>query len=315
MAISAPTGWPRSSLAIAGLTAVSALLNWHPMLGGWWYLIDWHQRPYMVRADHVLDWGKFRHWLNPPTFHFGSKVTRPGYYLTTGAFVAVFRDQPLWWFAATLALFGIGTFSITAFIARLAGPIFGLLFGAFLLLHPMWSDIILDLTSELFAFVGLSLGAFLAQQSALRQSSNKHAPVTAWMAIFSGAYGVCSKENVALSALVRLPVIGLAILVCSRATAMRLSWILICWWVTSLVMLGGILHGLLIGRVGAKTIDLYDREISISATAGLPQCSWAAVFSSGRLFARVGREQFSALSLENDGRSPAERTAKASQSG
>jgi hypothetical protein len=267
-AVSAPTGWPRSSLAIAGLTAASGLLIWHPMLSGWWYLIDWHTWPYMIRADHVLDWGKFRDFLDPPAFHFGSKVTRPGYYLTTGAFAFVFRDQPLWWFAATLALFGIGTFSITAFIGRLAGPIFGLLFGAFLLLHPMWSDIVLDLTSELFAFVGLSVGAFLAQQSALRQSSTKHAPITACLAICSGAYGVCSKENVALSAVVCLPMIGLAILVCSKETAVRLRWILIGWWSASLVMLGGILHGLLIGRVGGKTVDLYDREISISVVLG-----------------------------------------------
>jgi hypothetical protein len=230
------------------------------MLGGWWYLIDWHQWPHLVRADHMLDWGKYWAWLDPPGFHFGSKVTRPGYYFTTGAFVAVFRDHPVLWFAATLALFGIGVFSITAFIARLAGPIYGLLFGTFLLLHPMWSEIILELTSELFAFVGLSLGAFLAQRS-----STKYSRVTALMAICFGAYGVCSKENIALSALVCLPIIGLAILLWSRATAIRLSWILIGWWVASLVMLGGILHGLLIDRDGAKTVDLYGREVSISA--------------------------------------------------
>jgi hypothetical protein len=124
----------------------------------------------------------------------------------------------------------------------------------------MWSEIILELTSELFAFVGLSLGAFLAQRS-----STKYSRVTALMAICFGAYGVCSKENIALSALVCLPIIGLAILVWSRATAIRLSWILIGWWVASLVMLGGILHGLLIDRDGAKTVDLYGREVSISA--------------------------------------------------
>src|SRR5258707_13129115 len=135
MATSAPTSWPRSSLAIAGLTAASALLLWYPMLGGWWYLIDWHQWPHMIRADHMLDWGKYWAWLDPPAFHFGSNVTRPGYYFTTSAFM-VFRDQPVLWFAATLALFGIGCFRQLRSLSGLR-PIFGLFFGAFLLLHPM----------------------------------------------------------------------------------------------------------------------------------------------------------------------------------
>jgi hypothetical protein len=268
MATNPPTEWPRSSLAIAGVIAVAALLIWHPMLGGWWYLMDWHAWLNMIHSDHEVDWDKFWRFLDPPTLNFGSKVTRPGFYLTKGAFVVAFRDHPLWWFAATLALFGIGSFSITAFIARLAGPVFGLLFGAFLLLHPMWSEIILVQTSELFAFAGLSFGAFLAQRAALRQMSPKHASVNALVAICSGAYGVCSKENVALSSFVCLPMIGLAILVCSRATAIRIRWIFIGWWVASAVMLGGILHGILIGPVGGKAADLYDREISISAVLG-----------------------------------------------
>jgi hypothetical protein len=257
MATIARTRWPLSSLGVAGLIASLALLLWYPMLGGWWYLIDWHTWPYMVHADHVLDWNKYWNYLEPPTLHFGSKVTRPSYYFTTGAFVAVFRDLPLLWFGATLALFVIGAFSATAFIARLAGPIFGLFFGVFLLLHPMWCNIILELTSELFAFVGLSLGVFLAQRL-----STKYSVVTTVMAICFGAYGICSKENIALSAVVCLPIIGLAILICCRETAMRIRWILISWWAASLVMLGGILHGLLISLNGAKTIDLYDREIS-----------------------------------------------------
>jgi hypothetical protein len=58
------------------------------------------------------------------------------------------------WFGATISLFGIGVFAITAFVSRLAGPAFGFFFAGFLLVHPMWTEIILLLTSDLFAFVG-----------------------------------------------------------------------------------------------------------------------------------------------------------------
>lgn len=230
------------------------------MLGGWWYVLEWHHWPGMMHANGGVDWSKYWGWLDAPTSHFGSKVTRPSYFLTTSAFFVAFRDQPLLWFGATVGLFGIGLFAITAFASRLAGPAFGVFFGGFLLFHPMWSDIILQLTSELLAFVGLSVGAFLAQRVCARYS-----PGWVLMAICSGAYGICSKENIALSAVVCLPIIGLAILVWSRAAAIRLSWILIGWWLASLIMLAGIVHGVLIGRNGGRTVDLYGREISVSS--------------------------------------------------
>jgi hypothetical protein len=230
------------------------------MIGGWWYLIDWHQWPAMMHANQGVDWTKYWSWLDAPIFHFGSKVTRPGYYLTTGAFLIAFRDHPSMWFGATVALFSIGVFAITAFVSRLAGPIFGVVFAGFLLLHPMWSEIMLILTSELFAFVGLSVAALLAQRVCARYS-------TSWavLAVCFGAYGISSKENIALSAVVCLPIIAVALLVWSRAAAIRISWILVSWWLVSLIMLVGIVHGALIDRIGGKAFDLYGREISLSA--------------------------------------------------
>jgi hypothetical protein len=251
--------WPRSSLVIAVLAAVSAFVLWYPMLGGWWYVINWHEWPSMMHANHQIDWTKYWAWLDSATTSFGSKVTRPGYFLIPSAFLIAFRDQPILWFGGTVVLFVIGVFAITVFVSRLAGPVFGFFFAGFLLLHPMWSEIILELQSELFAFVGMSVGALLTQRAYAKYSS-----LSAVLAICFGVWGIFSKENIALSALACLPIIGLAILVWSRMAAIRLSWILIGWWLASLIMLAGIIHGMLIGREGGRAVDLYGREIGAS---------------------------------------------------
>ena len=112
MTTNATIAWPRSSLVIAGLAAVSAFVIWYPMLGGWWYVLEWHHWPGMMHANDGVDWSKYWGWLDAPTFHFGSKVTRPSYFLTTSAFFVAFRDQPLLWFGATVGLFGIGTLQV-----------------------------------------------------------------------------------------------------------------------------------------------------------------------------------------------------------
>jgi hypothetical protein len=251
-------------MVVAIVATVAALLIWRPMLGGWWYVIDWYQWPYLIGADHAMDWSTFLHWLSPSQFSFGSKVTRPSYYLTTSIFLAALGDRPVWWFVATLGLFAVGVFSITSFVTRLAGPVFALFFGAFLLLHPMWSDIVPKLQSELFAFAGLSLAAFSAQLAAGRSASAKGLSLAALTALCSGIYGICAKENIALSAVVCLPLIALAILVYSRDVAARLAWLFLGWWAASLVMLAGIIQGVFGGKE-ARAADLYDREISFDA--------------------------------------------------
>src|SRR5215469_3110680 len=103
--------WPRSSLVIAGLAAVSAFVLWYPMLGGWWYVINWHEWPAMMHANHEINWTKYWAWLDSAITSFGSKVTRPGYFLIPGVFLIAFRDQPILWFGGTVALFVIGVFT------------------------------------------------------------------------------------------------------------------------------------------------------------------------------------------------------------